>query len=770
MSIAPKDISWVLPGTQYTAADLDRFLQTAASDGGDLSLLEIAWAVAVDEGAGKSYSLAEMSELLFDSSTPLSQYTTYHMLLKDAVYFKQAKGPLLYEPRTADAVAAAQAVAAAAAAKLAAQAAWVAAAQAAQAAGRGSKPSQQQWAAGEHADRIAALKTASLKVVYPKVTEELARESLSLLGMKPHGPDPQHLAAVAWQLLLDLGAEQLHAPLPLLRTGLSMGAFPAAVEKEAEAVMAVAPRDPDAHLRRDLSHLVTFTVDDASTTEVDDAISIEQLPAGQGQKLWIHVADPTRWVAPGSGLDGEARSRTRTLYFPWGAVPMFPATLAEELFSLTNKADQQHGAATSSSSGSCCAISVGVQLDEEGGLASWEVSPSVISIDGRLTYDDADEDLALGPDSCKHPELQLLYQAARARKAWRVSHGCIDIDLPEAKLAVPLGDLDSTDPCIKIEKISQWESAARMMVAEMMILAGEAVGALGVAEGLPLPYRGQGAPQLPNPEVLEALPEGPCKGYALRRCMTRSSIEPMPQRHASLALDAYVQFTSPIRRYADMMAHWNVKAWLRGQPPPFSAADISRVAAAIAEVGRDLGRAEGEVGKYWTAEYLRQHRKEEWAATVLGTFRSELSLVAVSLETLGVETIVKVDLPVFPGERLSVKLVDVHVPTGYWRMAVQGMLDSPVTAARAAAALADVAASGDEAGNMEELATGGEEGGEVGFEGVVVEVDELVSGDVGGVAAAVSATAAAAMAAGLVFGLDVTAAVVAPPVAAAAGL
>ena len=146
----------------------------------------------------------------------------------------QAKGPLLYEPRTADAVAAAQAVAAAAAAKLAAQAAWVAAAQAAQAAGRGSKPSQQQWAAGEHANRIAALKTASLKVVYPKVTEELARESLSLLGMKPHGPDPQHLAAVAWQLLLDLGAEQLHAPLPLLRTGLSMGAFPAAVEKEAE--------------------------------------------------------------------------------------------------------------------------------------------------------------------------------------------------------------------------------------------------------------------------------------------------------------------------------------------------------------------------------------------------------------------------------------------------------------------------------------------------------------------------------------------------------
>jgi exoribonuclease-2 len=326
---------------------------------------------------------------------------------------------------------------------------------------------------------------------------------------------------------------------------------------------------------------------------------------------------------------------------------MFPGTLAEELFSLTNKQDQQHGAPaaaaiTSRSRGSCCAVSVGVQLDEDGGLASWEVTPSVISIDGRLTYDDADEDLALGPGSCKYAELQLLYEAARTRKAWRVSRGCIDIDLPEAKLEVPLQDLDSSEPRIKIQKISQWESAARMTVAEMMILAGEAVGALGVAEGLPLPYRGQGAPQLPNSEVLEALPEGPCKGYALRKCMTRSSIEPEPQRHASLALDAYVQFTSPIRRYTDMMAHWNVKAWLRGQPPPFSAADISSIGAAGAEVGRDLGRAEGEVGKYWTAEYLRQHHKEEWAATVLGTFRAEHNLVAVSLEALGVETIVKV--------------------------------------------------------------------------------------------------------------------------------
>lgn len=71
----------------------------------------------------------------------------------------------------------------------------------------------------------------------------------------------------------------------------------------------------------------------------------------------------------------------------------------------------------------------------------------------------------------------------------------------------------------------------------------------GTEAQLPLPYRGQEAPELPPASELAALPEGPCRGFALKRCMTRSTVTPDPQRHASLALDAYVQFTSPIRRW-----------------------------------------------------------------------------------------------------------------------------------------------------------------------------------------------------------------------------
>jgi hypothetical protein len=102
-----------------------------------------------------------------------------------------------------------------------------------------------------------------------------------------------------------------------------------------------------------------------------------------------------------------------------------------------------------------------------------------------------------------------------------------------------------------------------MLVAEMMILAGEAVGQLGAAASLPLPFRGQEAPQLPPEAVLSALPDGPVKGFALRKCMTRSVVSPQPVRHASLALDAYVQVTSPIRRYTDIIAHFNLKVCIR---------------------------------------------------------------------------------------------------------------------------------------------------------------------------------------------------------------
>lgn len=131
----------------------------------------------------------------------------------------------------------------------------------------------------------------------------------------------------------------------------------------------------------------------------------------------------------GTAIDAEARARTRTLYLPQGAVPMFPEALAEGAFSL--------GAADASkptASGGApldCALSIGIELSEDGAIALYEVVPSLVRVTNRMTYDEADADIALGPGACSHPALQALYGLARLRKGWRAARGSIDIDTPE---------------------------------------------------------------------------------------------------------------------------------------------------------------------------------------------------------------------------------------------------------------------------------------------------------------------------------------------------
>lgn len=784
-SLQPKAASLVLPGGGYTLDDLGRF--SAAAAGADASLLEIAWAIAADDGgsaptgggggggqaaaaatgmAGAALSLQELSSLLYDADGALEQWTTYWLLHNDRVYFKQAggkSGGLSFQARSAEAVKAVQQQLEEERRREEDRQAFVAAAGAARAAPWGSKPGWDQWVAGPHGARIKAIKEFVVKQQACGASAlEVAKESLAALGCKLDPP------SLAWGLLAELGAVRLHDPLPLLKAGVSL-AFDEDVQAAAQALADSPPQDTDAATRRDLTHLAVFTVDDAGTTEVDDGLSVERLPDG-GVRLWVHVADPTRWVEPGAAVDEEARSRSRTLYLPFGSVPMFPHCLAEGAFSLR----------AAGGGGACCALSFGATLDASGALSSCDVAPSLVSVTHRLTYAEADADIALGPGGCAHGDLQVLYEAARVRKAWRATRGAIDIDLPEAKMDVPFSDLSSPKPAITITRLSQWESAARVMVAEMMILAGEAAGDLGRRMSLPLPYRGQEAPQLPPPEALAALPDGPCRGHALRRCMTRSVMQAAPVHHASLALDAYVQVTSPIRRYPDMLAHWNIKAALRGHPLPFSAARLESMLSAAGDAAREIGRAEGEVVKYWAAEYMRQHISEPFDATVLGPLRPDSPLYVVSIERLGLETVAKLPWGAAPGERVAVAPVDADPSSGYYRLSVLGELDSAVRRARvaadedeAAAAEAEVAAAVPAGAEPWEMAGAGAEV-EAGAEGGRREAEEgEQQADAGGssggsesgeqqpaaaAAAKSAAAAAAAAAAGMLVAADMTAA------------
>ena len=215
-------------------------------------------------------------------------------------------------------------------------------------------------------------------------------------------------------------------------------------------------------------------------------------------------------------------------------------------------------------------------------------------------------------DICAHS-----VQAAELRSQWRASNGSVEIRTPESSISVSVDA--GGDAVVSIAATDQWASPSRQLVSEMMVLAGEAVAAFGAAlrppcsvfafhlavitgracypysgasvtlrhllnslalkasmecmsakcavslagadAGLALPYRSQAAPVLRTAERMAALPEGLCRSVALRGCMTRSVVSVAdPQPHAALGLPAYVQFTSPIRRYSDLLAHFQVRS------------------------------------------------------------------------------------------------------------------------------------------------------------------------------------------------------------------
>lgn len=193
-----------------------------------------------------------------------------------------------------------------------------------------------------------------------------------------------------------------------------------------------------------------------------------------------------------------------------------------------------------------------------------------------------------------------------------------------------------------------------------MILAGEVCARVGASLDIPLPYRGQPDPQLPSKEELERVPEGPCRMTMLRSCMPRSILAAdKPIRHAGLGLDGYVQVTSPIRRYGDMLAHWQLKASLRGEKPPLNAVELSAVLNELGTATQQAIKLEREVQSYWIARYFKQMMEKEpertWTATFLGWFKQEAGLGRVLLDDLGLESLVKTARPAMPGSKLEVK-------------------------------------------------------------------------------------------------------------------
>ncbi len=411
---------------------------------------------------------------------------------------------------------------------------------------------------------------------------------------------------------------------------------------EAEAINStVSPGDLEG--RVDLRSLPTITIDGETARDFDDAVSLRR--EGHSFRLWVSIADVSHYVKKDSPLDRDAYLRGTSVYFPDRCIPMLPERLSNGICSLNPAVDR-------------LTLTAEMLFSPDGTMQESTFYPSVIKSAARMTYTGVkqiivDNDRAMSdhyplitPMLCEMKELALILTAMRNRR------GSVDFDLPEAEILI--------GPDGQTEKISRAErNLAHQLIEEFMLAANEAVALHLTTHAIPLLYRVHEKPdplklhtfqefiygfgyELPltgdaiKPSELQTLlarakgqPEERMINYALLRCMKQAHYAADNTGHFGLASACYCHFTSPIRRYPDLVVHRILKAALAMAPPHTAGGKSSRqltiATEHLAEVAEQTSKreriameAERDVVEMKKLQYMEQHTGEEFDGYITG--------------------------------------------------------------------------------------------------------------------------------------------------------
>jgi ribonuclease R len=424
----------------------------------------------------------------------------------------------------------------------------------------------------------------------------------------------------------------------LLREELGGRGFRASLELEAGEAAGVA--ESRSGPRRDLTDLPTFTVDPATARDFDDAVSAQR--EGEAIRLWIHIADVAAHVPPGSPLDREARRRANSTYAPGAVEPMLPHALSEEACSLAPGVER-------------LAVTVEVELEPGGRPGSASFYRSRIRSDARLDYDELDvifSARAEAPQAVAEP-LSVAREAA-AKLGERRGATSLEVESFEPEFR-----FDSRGRVVGAQGVAQTES--HQLIERLMILANEQVAELLVRKRVPAIYRVHARPDPPRIERLIAqlheleIPTPPLRGTPapreaaelaaqasrlvareaarrghgrpaytslVLRSLKQASYSERNSGHAGLGSDAYCHFTSPIRRYPDLIVHRALLATLgEGEPAP-SAAEAREAAQYCSERERESTKIEHRADDICAAFLLERELRERGAETA---FEGEVS-------------------------------------------------------------------------------------------------------------------------------------------------
>jgi ribonuclease R len=464
--------------------------------------------------------------------------------------------------------------------------------------------------------------------------------------------------------------------------------FPPEVVEQAESIPnLIAARELAG--RRDFRSLDIVTIDGETARDFDDAVWVDRLPNGN-YALQVHIADVSHYVLPGSPIDAEARLRGTSVYFPDRAVPMLPFELSTNICSLNPHVDR-------------LVLSALLEIDHQGEIVAQEFTPGVIRSAERMTYTNVhlvlEGDAGLRERYTSLVErFELMRDLALILNRKRVRRGSIDFDLPE-----PLIEFDEWGEMTGVQRAPR--NIAHRLIEEFMLSANEAVASHLEQSGMPSIYRIHEKPDpkrvmefeevaahfgyslgigavpvqkfgitqrrrdggkqrkeivLPSGGLpissrhyqklvakIEGKPEERILSYLMLRSLKQARYSTDNAGHFALAASAYTHFTSPIRRYPDLIVHRLLRTVLAGrQTPPES--ELSAIADECSQSERRAADAERELVEWKKVRFMAEHVGQDFDAIIISTTKYGLF---VELADLFVEGLVPIDT--LPGDQYT---------------------------------------------------------------------------------------------------------------------
>ncbi len=446
--------------------------------------------------------------------------------------------------------------------------------------------------------------------------------------------------------------------------------FPDDVLAEAEAIPEEPPAD-EVRRRLDLRSKRIFTIDPVDANDFDDAVHIEALPDGHFE-LGVHIADVSAYVPEGSALDREAYERATSVYLVDRVIPMLPEKLSNRVCSLRPHEDK-------------LAYSCIMNVSPKGKVAACRIEETVIRSVYRFTYEEAQEVIeGRAPGHALAPDLERAAGLARTLTARRMEEGSVDFDLPEVKV-----ELDDDGTPVRVYR--KQRQASNRLIEEFMLLANRTVteDAATRRGGLPFVYR---IHDLPDAERIQRLAdyvrafgykvevrEGKITSQALNKLVTEikgkpeeTVIEDAALRsmakarystnnigHYGLSFPHYSHFTSPIRRYPDLMVHRLLKRYLAGGGP----ADVEALETRCAHCSgkeKAAAEAERESVKLKLVEYISNHVGETFDGVVSGVTKYGIYIEITELLVEGMVHVRDLDDDYYEYDERTYRLIGRH--------------------------------------------------------------------------------------------------------------